>query len=65
MSDVSEWVIVNDCEPDQAKNCEYGFICWVDGTVEMVGTDDGISWDEASFFMPLYDITTPDSPKKI
>jgi len=58
------WVKTNDCKPFEADNCEYGFICWVDGMVEMVGTDDGISWDESRYFMPLYELSTPESPKK-
>jgi len=64
MNKKNHWVKVNDCRPLEANHCEYGFICWVDGAVEMTGVDDGVSWDEVSHFMPLYDLETPAGPKE-
>lgn len=62
MTERSEWIETNNIEPKEVKDCEYGFICWVDGMVDMVGVNDGISWDESSHFMPLYNLKTPCSP---
>ena len=59
MSDNHEWIKTKNLEPKEAKKCDYGFICWVDDEVELVGTNEGISWDEAKGFMPLYDLKLP------
>ena len=58
-----KWIKTNNDRPLEADHCEYGFIHWVDGYIDMVGVDDGISWDEASYFMPLYGVTIPSPPK--